>query len=196
MKRWFAAALLLPVVAFAADKKPLAHYTLVPEQSKLKFVAIENSAPVEGAFKTFSADIYFSPDDLPNSKITAEVDMASVFAAYPAVGEELVKPDWFDVAHFPKATLRTNAIKMMPDRPNDDRHYYYADSDLTIRDKTVKVELEFTITHLDEKSAVADGRISLKRREFGVGQGKWQSADEVDDAVGVTLHAVAKRVNP
>jgi len=194
--KYFAALILLlaPAFAFAADAKVISHYVLVPEQSKLKFVAIQNNAPVEGAFKNFSADIRFSPDDLDHSRITAEVDVASMFTAYAEVATQLAAPEWLDATQFPKATLRTTKIRQMPDRMNDDRHYYYAESELTIRGKTMPVEMDFVLARLDSVGAVAEGRISLQRRDFGVGQGKWQSTDAVEDVVSVTFRVAAKKV--
>jgi len=82
----------------------------------------------------------------------------------------------------------------MPGREDDDRQYYYADSELTIHGKTVPVELDFTMERLDDKDAIAQGRISLWRRKFGVGQGKWQTIDEVEDVVGVKFRIMATRL--
>lgn len=169
-------------------------YEMVPEESKLKFVALQNSAPVEGAFKKFTTEIRFDPNNLDNSSIRADVDMASVFTEYPEVATNLVGTDWFDVKKFPKASFRTLQIKNLPARDNDDRLYYYADAELTLRDKTVPVTINFILERLDANGAVASGRVSLKRREFGVGQGDWAKTDTVDDVVSVSFRVVAKRV--
>jgi polyisoprenoid-binding protein YceI len=83
---------------------------------------------------------------------------------------------------------------MMPGRPHDSRRYFYSDAELTIRGVTIPVQLNFALEWLDEKGAVAEGYISFWRRSVSVGQGKWQSTDEVEDVVSVKLRITARRV--
>jgi polyisoprenoid-binding protein YceI len=177
-----------------AETKPVPRYEIVPERSKLKFVAIANGKPTQGAFKTFTADIRFSPEDLANSSITAEVDIASLFTADSTLASHLLDTEWLDAKHHPNATFRTIAITMMPSRPHDSRRYFYSDAELTIRGVTIPVQLNFALEWLDEKGAVTDGYISFWRRSVGVGQGRWQSTDEVEDVVSAKFRITARRV--
>ncbi len=196
-KHWIASLLTLLAMtvispAFAAEELP--RYSVAPEGSKLKFVAIQNDAPVEGAFSRYTADIRFDPKRLDESSITVEVDMSSVFTAYPEVGTTLATADWFDVASFPKAHFRTITIKEIPPAVvSDDRKYYYADSELSLRGVKMPLALNFVLESLDASGAIATGHLTLQRTDFGVGQGEWKNTEVVQNPVTVSFRIAAKR---
>ena len=55
----------------------LAQQQLVPAQSEVKFTARQMGVPLEGHFKTFSAQVAFDPAKLATSKIRFTVDTGS-----------------------------------------------------------------------------------------------------------------------
>lgn len=164
-------------------------YKLVAEKSSLKFVAINNGAPVEGEFKKFFADIRFDPEKLDESKIVVKVETASVFAAYDEVVKNLLTKDWLAAADFPKAVFTSKTITRMPSSNN-----YYAEGTLQLRDKTVPATLNFQLQLTDNnKNAVAKGYVTVRRNEFGVGQGQWAKDDVVKNEVRVEFRVVAEK---
>lgn len=180
--------LFVPRVAMAE----IPAYALVPEKSSLTFTAIQNGAPVEGEFKRLTADIRFDPAQLEQSSVAVEVDLASVAAAYENVASELQKGEWFDVAHFPKAVVRTTKITQVTPTAGE-ANLYYADATLTLRDKTLPVVINFSLPRYTPEEAIAEGRVTLLRTAFGVGQGEWKNTDAVKDEVMVRFRVVAAR---
>ena len=163
-------------------------WALVRGKSFLKFFAIQNGAPVAGAFKDFTADIHFDHDQLSKSGITVEVDTGSVTAASSDVQDNLKNPDWLSVAQFPKAVFKCTKLTRFPNSEN-----YYADGQLSLRGKMVPVVLNFQMEHLDDHRAVVTGYITLHRRDFGIGQGQWAKDDVVKDEVRVEFRVVAEK---
>lgn len=164
-------------------------YKLVKEKSSLKFIAINNGAPVEGQFKDFSADIKFNPNKLDESKIIVEVDTGSVFADYDEVVKNLLSKDWLAVADFPKAVFTSKTIMRMPNSDN-----YYAEGTLQLRDKTMPAMLNFQLQFIDgDKNAVGKGYVTVRRNEYGVGQGEWAKDDVVKNDVRVEFRVVAEK---
>ena len=197
-RMWFAAlAGFAVVVSGAGDvraEEPLAHFAPIPEKSRLTFVAMQNDAPVEGEFRKFTANILFSPDKLAESVITAEADIASLHMANEEAMAELVKPEWFGVGTFPKATVRIVNIKGVPSQDRSVQRHFFGDAELTIRDQTVSVPVNFVLERYDAEGALVMGRIALKPTSFGVGQGQWKDTNVVRDIVTVKFRIEAKRV--
>src|SRR5690606_4828383 len=98
-----AAASLLPLAAQAQQQ-------LVPAQSEIQFVSRQMGVPVEGKFRTFSAQVAFDPAKLATSSIVFTVDTGSADISREA-NAELPKDTWFNVAAFPKATFTSSSIK-------------------------------------------------------------------------------------
>ncbi len=185
-------ALLCVSMSAQAESTAIPAYVLVPEKSSLGFTATQNNAPVEGEFKHFAADIHFDPKNLDASAVTVEVDMKSVASGYAEMAKTLAAPEWFDVAHFPTAVLRTTKIHQMPS-PRGESQDYYAEATLTLRGKTVPLEVNFSFEELSPEKAIAVGKASLLRNAFGVGQGEWAKTDALRDNVMVHFRVVAVR---
>lgn len=163
-------------------------YELTKEKSTLKFFVIQNNAPVEGAFKNFTTDIHFDPQQLDKSSIAVEVDTGSVTAADDEVTQNMKASDWLSTDAFPKAVFKSTKITRLPQSDN-----YYADGELTLRDKTVPIVLNFQLNNIDEKVTVANGSATLSRNSFGVGQGEWAKDDVIKNQVRVEFRIVAEK---
>jgi len=162
-------------------------WNIVPEKSSLTFTAIQNKAPVSAEFKVFSGNIHFAPDKLTTSNITIHVEMASVYAEYDDLIDTLKMADWFDVGKFPQATFQSKTITKVGDKK------YRAEGTLVIRDKSEPVIMTFTLIEYSDKNATAKGQVSVKRLQFGVGQGEWASTDDIDDVVKIEFTVSATR---
>jgi polyisoprenoid-binding protein YceI len=164
-------------------------YKLIKEKSSLKFYAINNGVPVEGQFKDFSATINFDRDKPEASKILVEVSTASVSTDYDEVAKNLMSKDWLATSDFPKAMFTSKSVSRMPSSEN-----YYSDGELKLRDKTVPVVLNFQLQFPDNKTAIANGYITIRRNDFGVGQGQWAKDDVVKNEVRVEFRVVAEKI--
>ena len=84
---------------------------ITPENSKVDFVASKVTKSHNGSFKKFSGSIELAPNSIPDSKVSIDIDTASVEADDPQLTGHLKTPDFFDVAKFPKATFASTKIE-------------------------------------------------------------------------------------
>lgn len=163
-----------------------AAWQIVPDKSSLTFTGTQNGAPVTGSFKHFTGDIEFSLSDLEHSRVKIMVDTGSVSASYSDLVDALKTPDWFNVKLFPQAVFQSEHFKKTGDKS------YQADGTLTIRNITKPVVITFTVLEAGDASAHIKGVTTLKRNDFGVGQGEWASTDEIKNDVKVEFDINAK----
>ncbi len=156
--------------------------------SSIAFIATQNAAPAKGEFKIFGGIIRFDPVRPAESSADIAVDMASVATSYAEMTEGLKTDDWFNVQAFPKAKFTASSFRALGDRR------YEAVGALTIRDKTIPLILPFTLTKYENDQAEAEARITLKRSDFGIGQGEWAKPEPVKNEVDVILRISATRV--
>jgi polyisoprenoid-binding protein YceI len=175
---------MVSVMAKAAPPQ----WQLVPEESKLTFTATQNGAPVTGEFKKFTADIHFDSDKLNASSVKVIVDTTSLYDSYGELADTLKTTEWFDVKTYPQAVFISNEFVKIGDKT------YQSKGRLTIRDKTFPVTLDLTQEEYTPKKARFMGSTTIKRTEFGVGQGEWASTQEVKDEVKIefTVSAIMK----
>jgi polyisoprenoid-binding protein YceI len=170
--------------AVAAAAAPPVHYTLDPARSLLRFSFVQAGANNTGRFGKFTADVLFSDQNLPASKIDVTVDIPSLDTGDKDRDDTLKGADLFNVAKFPQA--RFTATKFTATSGGR----YDAQGKLTIRGitKDLKVPLTFQ-TKMEQGKNVGymTGRATLKRLEYGVGQGEWKSTEWVNDDVTVTF---------
>lgn len=179
---------LLPEVAMALA----ANWNIVPEKSKIYFIATQNGAPVTGKFNDFKGQINFDPDHLSESKARIIVDVNSISTSYQDLTDALKTADWFDMKLFPEAVFNSSTFTKAGD------NQYQAKGTLTIRDQTVPVTLTFTFQQPTADTALVKGTTYLKRTDFGVGQGEWSSVNEIQNDVKVNfiVNAVKKSPKP
>ncbi|MCB0373027.1 MAG: YceI family protein [Muricauda sp.] len=136
---------------------------------KVKHLMISN---VKGEFTKFNATIV--GDSLENSKITANVDAASVFTNNTDRDGHLKSADFFEAETYPSLKFESTSIT------KDDEGEYTLIGELTIKGttKTVELDVEFggfmTDPYGNEKAGYSiEGKIN--RKDFGL---NWNAALE------------------
>lgn len=168
---------LLPFVVVATP----AAWQIDSKKSAIHFSAIQNNSPIAGQFTLFTGEINFDPAELNTSHVNIVVDTNSVTTSYKEISDTLKTPDWFDVKLFPQAVFIADKFTKTGDKT------YQAQGNLTIRDKTVPVTLQFTLEEYQSTKALIKGTTTLKRTAFGVGRGEWAKTDAVKDDVQVNF---------
>ena len=179
----FLAAMLLASAAFAAATPPV-KYTLVPATSLLRFSFEQAGANNTGRFGKYSADVTFAADNLAASKIDVTIDVGTLDTGDKERDDTLKTADLFDVAKFPKARFVASKFTLVG------ASRYEAAGKLTIRNVTKDLKLPITFQTKEEKGkqmGFMTGRVTLKRLEYGVGQGEWKSTEWVKDDVLITF---------
>jgi len=158
----------------------------VQKGATLGFTATWSENAIEGRFKTWTADILFSPEALDRSKLTVSIDVASVDTGDAQRDQSLPSGDFFDTAEHPKATFTATKFRKTGEGK------FVADGTLDLRGVKKPLSLPFSLKIVGD-TATASGVTTLDRTTFGVGQGEWASTDEIAAKVKVSFKLTAKR---
>jgi polyisoprenoid-binding protein YceI len=178
---FLAAALAQPVGA--ADQAAVPHYVLDPAKSSLDFTFLQAGAKNQGHFKRFTLGFDFSAANLAASRLEVTVEMTSVDTGDPERDDTLRGADLFAVAKFPQAHFIATAVSQTAAG-------FEAVGKLTLRDVTREVRVPFTFRTATENGAAVgymSGKTTLRRLDFGVGQGDWKATDQVGNDVAVSF---------
>lgn len=139
-------------------------YKITPENAKVEFTGSKVTGKHDGGFKSFTGSVVILGGKAETSQVTATVDMTSVFSDADGLTDHLKTPDFFDTAKYPSATFTSTKIE--------------ADAAKGAGNFTVTGELDFrgqkkTITFpakitLKEKSVEVESEFSINRKDFGV----------------------------
>ncbi len=169
--------------ARAADPSAVVHYTLDQAKSTLLFSFMQAGAVNEGRFTRFPVTLDFSPADLAGSRLEVAVEIGSLDTGDKERDDTLRGADLFDVAKFPAARFSAHEITRTASG-------FDAAGKLTMRGVTRDAHVPFTFRIAEEHGATVaymSGKTTLRRLDFGVGQGDWKSTDWVGNEVGVSF---------
>jgi polyisoprenoid-binding protein YceI len=160
-------------------------WSMQPKESQLTFVGAQAGAPLEGKFEKFTADIRFDPEDLAGSRFEVKIDTASVNTRDGERDSTLKGADLFSVKQFPSAQYVAEKFT------DKGKGQYAASGKLTLRNVTKDVPIEFTFEQ-HSTGAWLKGSASIKRLDFGVGQGDWKDTETVANEVKVKFALLLK----
>ncbi len=155
-----------------------------PERSRIAFISKQMGVPVDGAFRRFQAQLAFDPAKPEAGKVNLTLDLASVDAGYKEANDEVVGKNWFNVKVFPSATFTSSGVRALGN------NRYEARGTLTIKGKAREVAAPFSV-RTDKGTATFDGGFTLKRLEYGIGDGSWGDPSVVADEVQIKFSIVA-----
>jgi polyisoprenoid-binding protein YceI len=178
------ALILVGLVAFQVSAAP--SWVMDPKQSSLQFTGTQAGAQFQGAFKNFTADIKFDPQDLATSRFDVSIDLSSVSTKDNDRDETVKGADFFSVAKWPRAHYVTQTISAK------NAMTYVGAGKLTLRDVSRDVPITFTF-QVTGNQALLKGTASLKRLDFDVGQGEWKDTSSVGNDVAVQFTLTLKK---
>lgn len=187
-RRRLLAALPALAAAMAAPIAMAQTQTLVPAQSEVAFIARQLGVPLAGKFTRFSAQTAFDPKAPQASRIAFEIDLGSV-SIDPDTNKELLKPEWFNTARFPKATFQSTAIKALG------AGKYEVAGRLAIKGQARDLVVPVQLTQAGA-SSTATGGFALKRLDFKIGEGDWADTSVVANDVQVKFKLVLQGIGP
>lgn len=167
------AAFAMCALAFAA-----ADWALQRAGSEISFEAMQEGATFKGRFKEFDARIRFDPARLDAGSIEVEVALESVDTADAERDELLRGEDFFAVHRWPRARFIANHFVAHRDGS------FSAEGQLTLRDVTRTVPISFRFEQRGNRATLV-GSATLRRLDFGIGQGEWRDAASLGDEVRV-----------
>jgi polyisoprenoid-binding protein YceI len=152
-----------------------AGFTLVKStvtKSAITFKTKNMGIGVDGAIGGLQADVKFNAADLTSSTIEASVDANTLNTDNSSRDEHIKSEDFFDVAHYPKITIKSVSFK------HKSGSNYTGLFNLTIKGKTKQLEIPFT--YIQKGSVLSfKGSFKLNRLDFGVGDSSLVLSDDV-----------------
>ena len=176
------AFLPLCVLLFAAN--PVAAQGVLVDKSDIRFVAKQMGVNVEGRFAKWKANVVFLPGALDKSKAEFDIELASIDLASAESESEVKGALWFDSAKFPVAHFASTAIK------DQGGGKYEIAGALSIKGVSRPCVVPVAIRADPAGNRVAEGRFSLKRLDYKIGEGLWADTDTVANDVIVTVRMV------
>jgi polyisoprenoid-binding protein YceI len=177
------AALLLGA-ALSQNAAQAAEYdTVLADQSTLAFTVRQMSVPVEGRFKTFTAQLRFDPAKPELAAASLDIDLANIDAGSDEANDEVAGPHWFDTQHHPVARFVAVSV-----RPLADNRFEIA-GELTIKGSTQAVTASANF-HARDNLGVLDGSLIIKRADFSIGEGPWADFSTVANEIPVRFRFV------
>ena len=175
-------ATLAATVVWADPSAAPTHYALDSAKSSLKFSFVQAGAKNEGQFKKFPVTFDFAPDNLAASRLDVTVQMSSMDSGDKERDDTLAGADLFAVAKFPEARFTSTQL-------NKAAAGFEAVGKLTIRGTTRDARIPFTFRTTAEQGqpvGYLTGKATIRRLDFGVGQGDWKSTEWVGNDVIVS----------
>lgn len=176
----FAAGVLQ--AAGAAEPGSAMHYTLDPAKSTLEFQFVQAGAQNKGHFGKFPVTLDLPADSSSGGKLEVRVEMSSLDTGDKDRDDILRGSDLFDVARNPQARFSSTQISRTAGG-------YDAVGKLTIRGTTRDQHVTFTFRSAQEQGRTVGylaGKTTIRRLDFGVGQGDWKSTEWVGNDVVVS----------
>lgn len=148
---------------------------------------------VRGHFASWRGELELDPEDLTRSRVSAEIDAASIDTKLGQRDDHLRSPDFLDAANYPTLKFVGTGIKKVDDES------YELTGDLTIRDVTrpVTLKVEYAGTVKDPwggERAGFSAHATINRKDYGL---TWNMALEAGGIVvgdkielGIEIEAV------
>lgn len=160
-------ALALP--ALAATSASAASYAIDNVHTSVLFkVSHFGIAPFYGRFNSVAGTFEFDGAAPAKSKLSLQIDVASIFTAERKRDDHLKSPDFFNAKQFPTITLESTAVKA-----GTAKDTFVVEANLTVRGVTKAVT--FTMTKTGEGSDPMgnarigfEGSFTINRLDYGV----------------------------
>ncbi len=161
-------------------------WKIIPAQSKIEFKVAQDSSIISGSFAKFGGTINFDKTQLSKSKVVINIDTSSVTASLSEAAGTLQSPEWLSTKAFPKAIFTAEKFSTAGKS-------FRADGNLTLKGKTVPLNLEFSFDEYSATKAHAVGKAKIKRSDFAVGNSDAKKANGVKDEIEISFSVTAEK---
>ena len=175
---------LLSTTALADAPASVTHYSSDPAKSALEFSFVQAGAQNKGKFTKFPVTLDGSADGAALSRLDVTVEMGTMDTGDKDRDDTLRGPDLFNVPKFAQARFVATQITKTATG-------FDAFGKLTLRGVTRDQHVPFTFRTANEQGhsvGYLNGKTTLHRLDFGVGQGDWKSTEWVGNDVTVSYN--------
>lgn len=154
------------------------------DKSSVSIVFKQMNVPVNAKFTKYIANIDYNAAKPETSKAAVTIDLTSFDLGDEQYNKEVLKPEWFNTAKYPKATFSSTGMKAAA---NGD---LVVTGNLSIKGKTVVTTFPLTIKK-EGSNLIFEGSIPIKRLAFKIGEGDWEDTDMVANEVMIKFKVVS-----
>ncbi len=171
------------LVAMMASSAQATSYVQAPGSS-LVFASQYDGETFTGKFANFTTTLSFDPAKLATAKLDVVIPLTGVSTGNDERDSTLSGADFFSVSKFAQARYTATKFRSLGG------NQYAADGNLSLRGVSKPVTLTFTWTA--GAQPVLSGKATVKRLEFGVGEGDWADTKTLPNEVAVSTKVVLK----
>jgi polyisoprenoid-binding protein YceI len=153
-------------------------YVQAATGNSLTFTFQQLDAASTGQFKTFRTEFAYDPANLAAGSLQVTVNIGSLDTQDGERDTALKSTDLFDAAKHPAATYVASSLARTASGGIE------AVGKLTLRGVSRDLRLPLTLKPVAGGIELS-GQTAIRRLEFGVGQGEWQSTESVGDEVKI-----------
>ena len=193
-----AALAVISVLPIASTPGPTT-WNVDPAHTAVSFSVRHFFTPVTGQFEALEATLSYDQQNPRNSTVRVRIPVASLSTANAKRDNHLKSADFFEAEAHPYITFESESVM----RVSEDQ--LLVRGALTIKGRTKTVELPVTVLGVMEVApemrdmlgarqiASFQSRLSLDRRDFGVGVGSWAETAIVGSNVDIEIAVEANR---
>jgi polyisoprenoid-binding protein YceI len=182
-----AALSALALLAEAAER-----YTIDANHTQVRFYYGHlGLSRLQGLLTGVEGEFQLDTADLTRSSIDVRLPIASLSTGLPRLDEHLKSPDFFDAERFPQARFRSLRVVAAGE------NRLHVTGELTIHGVTREEVMEVTVNGLREHpmrrrpAAGFDGRLLIRRSEYGIGAAASAVGDEVSIEISMESYQPA-----
>ena len=153
----------------------LPHYVQAAGAGSLTFAFMQAGAENQGEFKQFATQLVYDEKNLAASSLKVTVQTGSFDTQDKDRNDTLAGPELLDPKKFPTAQFVANTFTKGP-------RGIEAVGKLTLHGVTKDLRLPLTVS-TTASGAEISGATTIKRLDYGIGQGDWKTTEWVGDEV-------------
>lgn len=178
---------LLPLgllLALVGTAQAAEYNQVLPKDSKITFNYQQMGVGMEGVFNSFNGQLRFDPAAPEQAQATLEVDLNSVDVDNDEANSELASKTWFNTKAFPVAKFASTSVKPLADGQ------YEVKGQLSIKGQSQEVLVPARFTEQGGQG-IFEGKLTIQRGAFSIGEGAWKAFDIVANDVVVNFRLTA-----
>jgi polyisoprenoid-binding protein YceI len=152
-------------------------------KSSVSAVGQQLGVPVTGKFNKINGEVVFNSAQLAQSKARIDIDVASYDMGLPEYNQNVIGPDWFNAAKFPKASFVSKSMKAVS------ANRFMVSGQFSLKGRAQNITFPVTLKRVGTDH-IFDGVFMIKRTAFNVGSGEWLDTSVVADQVAINFHIV------
>lgn len=160
------------------------------EQSRVIFHYSYTGDPYQGEFRNVDAVFNIDPMNPGSCEFTVTIPIGDLWLDSPEAIDYLLDVELFDVDQFPTATFVAEECRLTS------MDSFTSNGNLTIRSVTRPMSFPFTLSvesNGDQLGFRLQSRVTIRRLEYGVGQGYWASTAEIPNDIDIEVDVFAVR---